>query len=98
MIENLLAAAPLGTVASFYRTQAGAEIDLLLELPGQTAPWAVEVKLGLAPALSRGFHSAKQDVQPAKSFVVYSGDERYPLAKDVEAIGLKDLAALLASQ
>ena len=98
VIENLLAAAPLGTAASFYRTQAGAEIDLLLELPGQTAPWAVEVKLGLAPALSRGFHSAKQDVQPAKSFVVYSGDERYPLAKDVEAIGLKDLAALLASQ
>ncbi len=98
VIENLLAAAPLGTMASFYRTQAGAEIDLLLELPGQTAPWAVEVKLGLAPALSRGFHSAKQDVQPAKSFVVYSGDERYPLAKDVEAIGLKDLAALLASQ
>ncbi|MCY3640239.1 MAG: ATP-binding protein [Gammaproteobacteria bacterium] len=97
VIENLIAAAPLGTAASFYRTQANAEIDLLLELPGQTTPWAVEIKLGLAPSLSRGFHNARQDVRPAKSFVVYSGTERYPLATDVEAIGLMDLARLLAS-
>ncbi|MXW49058.1 MAG: ATP-binding protein [Gammaproteobacteria bacterium] len=97
VIENLLAAAPLGTVASFYRTQANAEIDLLLELPGQAAPWAVEIKLGLAPSLGRGFHNARQDIRPAKSFVVYSGTERYPLATDVEAIGLTDLARLLAS-
>ena len=97
VIENLLAAAPLGTVASFYRTQANAEIDLLLELPGQAAPWAVEIKLGLAPSLGRGFHNARQDIRPAKSFVVYSGAERYPLATDVEAIGLMDLARLLAS-
>ncbi len=98
VIENLLAAAPLGTAASFYRTQAGAEIDLLLELPGQTAPWAVEIKLGVAPKLSRGFHHARQDIHSAKSFVVYSGTERYPLAADVEAIGLKALSELLASQ
>ena len=98
VVENLIAAAPVGTTASFYRSQAGAEIDLLLELPGQTAPWAVEVKLGLAPKLSRGFQSAKQDVQPAMSFVVYSGTERYPLATDVEAIGLTDLAQVLATQ
>lgn len=97
VIENLLAAAPLGTVASFYRTQAGAEVDLLLELPGQTAPWAVEIKLGMAPALSRSFHNARQDIHPAKAFLVYSGSERYPLAADVEAISLQELARLLAS-
>ena len=34
VIENLLAAVPPGTAASFFRTQAGAEIDLVLELPG----------------------------------------------------------------
>jgi predicted AAA+ superfamily ATPase len=33
VIEHLLAAAPPLTSASFYRTAAGAEIDLLLELP-----------------------------------------------------------------
>ena len=32
--ENLLAAAPPFTIASFYRTSAGAEVDLILEIPG----------------------------------------------------------------
>ena len=35
VIENLLAVAPEGTMASFYRTSAGAEIDPVLELPAQ---------------------------------------------------------------
>ena len=35
VIENLMAAAPLGTVPMFYRTTTGAEIDLLLEMPGE---------------------------------------------------------------
>ena len=38
VVENLLAAAPPGVAAGFYRTQAGAEIDLLIELPGEPAP------------------------------------------------------------
>lgn len=33
VIENLLAAAPERTHASFYRTSAGAQIDLVLDLP-----------------------------------------------------------------
>jgi hypothetical protein len=36
-IENLITAAPSRTMASFYRTAAGAEIDLLLETGGSTA-------------------------------------------------------------
>ena len=95
VVENLLAAAPPGAMASFYRTQAGAEIDLLIELPGESAPWAVEIKLGLAPTVSRGFHNARQDVRPERSFVVYSGSERYPLAPGIEVIGLREMAELL---
>lgn len=34
LIETLIAAAPQNTEASFYRTAAGAEIDLVLALPG----------------------------------------------------------------
>ena len=41
-IESILAAAPDGTDASFYRTSAGAEIDLVLDLPGDQR-WAIEV-------------------------------------------------------
>lgn len=95
VIENLLATAPAGTRASFYRTAAGAEIDLLLELPGGKR-WTVEIKSGLSPRLEKGFHFARQDLKPEKSFVVYSGDDRYPLDEGVEAIGLRELASILA--
>ena len=50
VVETLLAVAPPGTRPSFYRTAAGAEIDLILQLPGRHGLWAVEIKRGLAPA------------------------------------------------
>ena len=96
-IENLLAAAPSGTAASFYRTRAGAEIDLVLDLPGGRGRWAVEIKLGLAPGISRGFHIARDDVQPDRSFIVYPGGDRFPASRDVEAIGLREMADVLGS-
>lgn len=96
VIENLLAAAPERTQANFYRTAAGAEIDLLLELPGGER-WAMEIKLGSAPKCKRGFHHAREDVQPDRSFVVYAGTEQYTLAEDIEAIGVKSMAAKLAA-
>jgi hypothetical protein len=42
-IETLIVAAPEGAEASFYRTSAGAEIDLVLALPNRQL-WAIEVK------------------------------------------------------
>lgn len=95
VIESLLAAAPEGSEAHFYRSAGGAEIDLLLALPGHPAPWAIEIKRGLAPRVERGFHHACEDVQPARRWVVYSGSERYPLAADLEAIPLGMLCAEL---
>ncbi len=95
VIENLLAVAPPRTMASFYRTLAGAEIDLVLELPGKRGPWAVEIKRGLSTKPGKGFHHACQDVRPERAFVVHSGEERYPVTKDVEAIGLREMASLL---
>ena len=95
VIENLLAVAPPRTLASFYRTAAGAEIDLVLELPGRTAPWAVEIKHSLAPRPTRGFHHALEDVRPEKAFVVYAGTERYPLSREVEVIGVREMAEVL---
>jgi predicted AAA+ superfamily ATPase len=94
VIESLLAAAPEGTDASFYRTSAGAEIDLLLTLPGDIL-WAIEIKRSSAPKVERGFHQACLDLKPTKSFVVYGGRERFPLNAETEAIGLAELAALL---
>ena len=94
VIENLLAAAPERTTASFYRTSAGAEVDLALQLPNGEL-WAIEIKRGRAPRLDRGFHNARADLRPAHAFVAHSGDERFPVTEGVEAISVSELAMLL---
>ena len=96
VLENLLGVAPERTKAYFYRTTAGAEIDLMLEMPDGKL-WAVEIKRGLAPKLDKGFHHAREDINPERSFVVYSGDDRYPKSEGIEVIGLGELASLLAT-
>ncbi|TAJ39005.1 MAG: ATP-binding protein [Reyranella sp.] len=96
VVETLIAAAPDGTEASFYRTSAGAEIDLVLQLPGGRL-WAVEVKRSSAPKVEKGFHFACDDLGPKKRFVVYPGTERFSLGGKIEAIGLAALATELRS-
>ena len=95
VIENLITAAPERTLASFYRTSAGAEIDLVLELPGLTEKWAIEIKSGLSAKPTKGFYNAVEDIQPDKTFVVYAGEERYPVSDGLEAVGMSEMAQLL---
>lgn len=78
VVESLLVAAPPGSNAWFYRTSAGAEIDLVLE-PGPKKLWAIEVKRSLSPHPSRGFHLACEDVKATRRFIVYPGREQYRL-------------------
>ncbi len=91
VIENLINAAPAFTVPGFYRTGGGAEIDLVLELPGGER-WAIEVKRSRAAKPARGFYEACEDLKPARRFVVHAGLERYPISEQLEAIGVRELA------
>lgn len=95
-IESLVAAAPGGVEPYFFRTAVGAEIDLLLKLPGHRRPWAIEIKRGLAPKLEKGFHVACETVRPERRLVVYGGNERFPLGAGVEAVPLVALCEELA--
>ena len=95
VIENLLAAAPERTLASHYRTAAGAEADLVLDFPDGRR-WVVEAKRSLAPTLTKGFHNARRDLKPERSFLAYPGHERYRKSSQVEVIGLRELATEVA--
>lgn len=97
VIENLLAVAPPLTGSGFYRTARGAEVDLVLQIPGRVAPWVVEIRSSSTPTLTRGFHSACRDLQPERAFVVHGGEHRFRLRPGVEAIPLPDLARLVAA-
>ena len=69
-------------------------MDLILALPGGPL-WAIEVKRSVAPKPERGFHHALADVGPDRTFVVYGGQERFPLGNKTEAVGLVVLAKAL---
>lgn len=94
-IESLLAVAPPGTRASFYRTAAGAEIDLILEMGARRGVWAIEVKRTNAPRIEKGLRIALDDIKPKRAFVVHGGKDRFPLGDGVEAISVRELAEAL---
>lgn len=95
VIENIVGALPQRADCGYYRTTGGAEIDLIVEF-GARELWAIEIKRGTAPAVARGFHSACDDLRPARKLVVHGGDESFPLARDIEAITMADLMAELS--
>ena len=95
LIESLITAAPPWAETSFYRTSAGAEIDLILDLRGGER-WAIEIKRSSAPKVDRGFYIACEDIQLTCRFVIYGGKERYRLSADIEAVGRGELVLDLA--
>jgi predicted AAA+ superfamily ATPase len=96
VIENLIAVAPQGSQASFFRTAAGAEVDLVLDLPGGRR-WAIEIKRSRAPVPSRGFHVGIEDMRATHSCVVYPGADVYPMGSGVTALPLLELMRELAT-
>ncbi len=93
-IETVLAAAPRGTEASFYRSSAGAEIDLVLKLPDGTL-WAIEVKRTTAPKVTRGFHVAADDLGASKRILIYAADRNVPGQNGLQAMPLPDVLSQL---
>ncbi|GMQ82049.1 MAG: ATP-binding protein [Rhodothermia bacterium] len=90
VLENLLAAAPQNTLPTFYRSSGGAEIDIVLTLPGGMS-WAIEVKRSIQPKTGRGFYSAVEEIQPERQLVVYPGSDSFPVSRSATAISLSQL-------
>ena len=94
VIENIILHIDDRWRYSYYRSSGQAEIDLVLETPAKET-WAIEIKRAAAPKPARGFYEGCEDIQAHKRFVIYSGNEQYPIANDVEVIGLTDFLLLL---
>ena len=94
VIENLIQCAGPRFRPYFYRTHDGAEIDLLLERGGQPEI-AIEVKRSSAPTVDKGFGLACDDLMVSQRYVVYPGEETYPIRQGALAIGLPALARQL---
>jgi hypothetical protein len=94
VIEQILSVAPKPVQPWFYRTSAGAEIDLVLEFP--RGLWAIEIKRSTSPAVSKGFYSACEDIDPIRKIVVHTGQSDFQISVGVEAKTLPSLLSELS--
>jgi len=96
VIEQILGLIPDDRQTCFYRTNAGAEIDLLLT-HHPAGPIAIEIKYSLSPKVTKGFWNGYEDLECRKGFIVYPGEECYPIGKNVFALPAKDLRMIVAA-
>ncbi len=96
VIDNIASVLPEQADLFFYRTVVGAEIDLLIKHPDGRLI-AIEMKCTSSPQLSRGFFEACDDLQVTDRYVVYPGNEKYPLRDNVMVISLLDMLDVIKS-
>jgi predicted AAA+ superfamily ATPase len=87
VIEQIYQAKPAHLDLFFYRTQAGAECDVVL-VQGITPVACIEIKLSNAPVLSRGFVNCIQDLEPKVAFIITPGSDTYTAGQEITIISL----------
>ena len=95
VIDHIAAHLPAGASMSFYRTAAGAELDVVVEVGQKRIGF--EIKFSIAPKVSKGFWQSLHDVRPHQAFIVAPVQQRWPFAEGVEVIPVSDIAGVLAS-
>lgn len=73
----------------FYRTQVGAEVDLILISPAGKMT-CIEIKYSLAPVLSKGFYQSVEDIKPHFQYVVIPSGTPYFLHEQLKVCSLSD--------
>ena len=89
VIENIHSVLPPRAEIGFYRTAAGAEIDLVIKMPSSEI-WAVEIKHGTAPKLGKHYSQTCDDVGATRKYIVYGGEDEFPVG-DVTVLSLARL-------
>ncbi len=72
----------------FYRTQQGAECDLLLEKNGKIIA-AIEIKHGSSPSISKGFHISRKDTKAVNGYIIGNSEETYQIEENVTITNLQ---------
>ena len=94
VVEQVAAHMPAGAQLGFYRTVAGAELDLVIEF--RSRKLGLEIKFSSAPKPSKGFWHALEDLQIAQAYVVAPVARRYALAQGVTVVPVWEIEPLMA--
>ena len=89
VIEQVLQQLPAGLQLYYYRTQAGAECDMVLA-KGMHPVASVEIKLNNAPVISKGYYQSIEDLKTKKNFIVVPDIESYKTGKGILICNIKD--------
>ncbi len=89
VVEQIYQCKPNYTELFFYRTQAGAECDLVL-VQGIKPIACIEIKLSNAPVVSKGFVNCIQDLEPDYKFMITPQSETYQVSNGITVISLSD--------
>ena len=93
-IEQICNHLPTGASVSFYRTAAGAELDVVVETGRETTGF--EIKFSSAPQVSKGFWQACEDIGVHKAYVMAPVQEGWAMAKDVQVVSPLDIPMLVS--
>jgi uncharacterized protein len=95
VVEHICNQLPAGASASFYRTAAGAELDVVVDTGAKRIGF--EVKFSAAPKVTKGFWHACEDVAVSHAYVVAPVQSGYSMAENVDVISPLDIRAILQS-
>lgn len=89
VVEQIAAHLPESASMSFFRTAAGAELDVVVEIGLKKIGF--EVKFSSAPKLTKGFWQACEDVGVDKTYIVSPVETGWTVQQNVEVIGVTDI-------
>lgn len=82
VVEQIMQAMSASVQMYYYRTQAGAECDIVLA-KGMHPLASIEIKLNNAPSLSKGYYQSLSDLKTKKNFVIVPDTESYKTGKGI---------------
>jgi uncharacterized protein len=95
VVEELAALAAATQVRPelfFWRTAAGAEVDLIVKVGRRLVPFEIKSAASIDPRSVAGLRSCMDDLGLRRGFVVYSGDARTRLGRDIELLPWREIA------
>jgi predicted AAA+ superfamily ATPase len=78
--------------AFFWATHTGAEVDLFFLSHGRR--YGVECKFSETPKMTKSMNQAVESLNLARLWVIYPGEDAYPLSKQISVWPLKDIVSL----
>lgn len=73
----------------YYRTSAGAEIDIVMVFKNRI--FAIECKASLSPVLSKGIYNALEDINPYHAYIVAPVKKGWPVKQSLDVVSLNEL-------